>query len=79
MCHPTRKRKLTRSAHWSVSGGVPRLGFPGLCLHDAGRVVTGGRNWEDFAADPYLDGILGAQTVIGLQESVISFVEHFVV
>ena len=116
-----------------VSGGVPRLGFPGLCLHDAGngvrntdgvnayasgvhigaswnaslayeraqymgtefkkkgvnvalgpvvgptgRIAEGGRNWEGFAADPYLNGILGAQSVIGLQESVISSVKHFV-
>ena len=43
-----------------------------------GRIATGGRNWEGFAADPYLDGILGAQTVLGLQESVIACVKHFV-
>lgn len=40
------------------------------------RIV--GRNWEAFGADPYLDGILGAQSVIGLQESVIASVKHFV-
>lgn len=116
-----------------VSGGVPRLGFPGLCLHDAGngvrntdgvngyasglhvgaswnstlayerakymgaefrykgvnvalgpvvgpigRIAEGGRNWEGFAADPYLNGILGAQSVIGLQESVIANAKHFI-
>ena len=116
-----------------VSGGVPRLGFPGLCLHDAGngvrntdgvnayasglhigaswnstlayerslfmgaefkkkgvnvalgpvigpigRIAEGGRNWEGFGSDPYLNGILGAQSVIGLQESVIASVKHFV-
>jgi beta-glucosidase len=116
-----------------VSGGVPRLGFPGLCLQDAGngvrntdgvngyasglsvgaswnaslayeraqymgaefkkkganvalgpvvgpigRIAEGGRNWEGFAADPYLNGILGARTVIGLQESVIASIKHFV-
>lgn len=115
-----------------VSGGVPRLGFPGFCLHDAGngvrntdgvnsyasglsigaswnatlalqrgqymgaefkrkgvnvalgpvvgpigRIAEGGRNWEGFAADPYLNGMLGAQSVIGLQESVIASVKHF--
>ncbi|KAM0717262.1 hypothetical protein Q7P37_007114 [Cladosporium fusiforme] len=115
------------------SGSVPRLDFPGLCLHDAGngvrladgvnayasgitvgaswnttlahqraqfmgrefkakgvhvalgpvvgpigRIATGGRNWEGFAADPYIDGILGAQTIRGLQESVIASVKHFV-
>lgn len=116
-----------------TSGSVPRLGFPGFCLHDAGngvrntdgvnayasglhvgatwnatlayeraafmgaefkrkgvnvalgpvvgpigRIAEGGRNWEAFAADPYLDGVLGAQSVRGLQESVIASVKHFV-
>lgn len=37
-----------------------------------------GRNWEGFAADPYVDGILGAQSIRGLQESVIASVKHFV-
>jgi beta-glucosidase len=116
-----------------VSGGAPRIGFPGFCLHDAGngvrntdgvssfasglhvgaswnaslayeraqfmgkefkgkgvnvalgpvvgpigRIAEGGRNWEAFAADPYLDGVLGARSVVGLQESVIASVKHFV-
>lgn len=43
-----------------------------------GRIAEGGRNWEGFAADPYLDGILGAQTIVGLQQSVIACVKHFV-
>ena len=135
------------------SGSVPRLDFPGFCLHDAGngvratdgvnayasgvsigaswnttlayqrgqfmgrefqkkgvqvalgpvvgpigRIATGGmeayfiqivaaptdnatflgRNWEGFTADPYIDGILGAQSIRGLQESVIASVKHFV-
>ena len=116
-----------------VSGGVPRLGFPGFCLHDAGngvrgvdgvnsyasgihvgaswntslayqrahfmgaefkkkgvnvalgpvvgpigRIALGGRNWEGFGADPYLNGILGAETVAGMQKSVIASVKHFI-
>lgn len=32
-----------------------------------GRVTLGGRNWEGFAADPYLSGILAAESVKGLQ------------
>lgn len=32
-----------------------------------GRVALGGRNWEGFAADPYLSGILVAESVKGLQ------------
>lgn len=43
-----------------------------------GRVAENGRNWEGFAADPYADGILGAQAVRGLQESVIASVKHYV-
>lgn len=116
-----------------LSGGVPRLGFPGLCLQDAengvravegvnayasgvhvaaswnrsltyerglymgrefkakganvingpvvgplGRVATGGRNWEGFAADPYLTGVLAVETIQGLQESVVAAVKHYV-
>ena len=123
----------SRTGCVGVSAGVHRLGFPGLCLHDAGngvrntdgvnayasglhvgaswnatlayeraqhmgdefkkkginvalgpvvgpigRIAEGGRNWEGFGADPYLNGILGAQTVIGLQESVIASIKHFV-
>ncbi|KAL4933252.1 beta-glucosidase [Aspergillus undulatus] len=114
--------------------GVDRLGFPGICMSDAGnglrgsdyvnawtseisvgaswnrklakerasymgkefrkkgvnmilgpvvgplgRVALGGRNWEGFAADPYLSGILVAETVEGLQsENVATSVKHFV-
>lgn len=43
-----------------------------------GRMAANGRNWEAFAADPYLDGILGARSVSGLQESVIACAKHFV-
>lgn len=33
------------------------------------RLASGGRNWEGFAADPYLSGALAADTVAGLQSS----------
>lgn len=32
-----------------------------------GRHALGGRNWEGFSPDPYLTGILAAQTVEGIQ------------
>ncbi|RDL36358.1 Glycoside hydrolase [Venustampulla echinocandica] len=32
-----------------------------------GKIPTGGRNWEGFAADPYLSGIAMAETVEGMQ------------
>lgn len=36
------------------------------------------RNWEGFAADPYLSGALAAETVMGMQQSVIASVKHFI-
>ncbi|KAF5240364.1 hypothetical protein FANTH_9624 [Fusarium anthophilum] len=113
--------------------GVPRLGFPGICVNDGpsglhgveavngyaagvtvaaawnrdlarargrhmgleakrrgvnnllgptvgplGRTVLGGRNWESFSVDPYLCGVMGAQTVLGMQEHVIATAKHFI-
>ena len=43
-----------------------------------GRVVTGGRNWEGFGADPFLSGSMIFQTVSGLQISVAACVKHFI-
>lgn len=45
----------------TVSLGAPVLG-------PLGRIALGGRNWEGFGVDPYLSGILGAQTVKGTQD-----------
>ncbi|TQW00989.1 glycosyl hydrolase [Cordyceps javanica] len=114
--------------------GIPRLGFPGMCLNDAGNgvratdnvsgfasgigvgaswnkdlarkrgvalggenrrkgvnvmlgpvvgpawtVVKGGRNWEGSSADPYLSGVLAAETVRGVQsQNVITSIKHYV-
>ncbi|UZP36626.1 hypothetical protein NXS19_004442 [Fusarium pseudograminearum] len=43
-----------------------------------GRTVLGGRNWESFSVDPYLCGVMGAQTVSGMQEHVIATAKHFI-
>ncbi|KAJ5933611.1 Glycoside hydrolase superfamily [Penicillium verhagenii] len=44
-----------------------------------GRVALGGRNWEGFAADPYLSGILLAESVKGLQsQNVATSLKHFI-
>ena len=32
-----------------------------------GKIPNAGRNWEGFAADPYLTGIAMAQTIQGIQ------------
>lgn len=34
-----------------------------------GRTALGGRNWEGFAVDPYLSGILSAETIKGIQDA----------
>jgi len=44
-----------------------------------GRVVTGGRNWEGFSNDPFLDGSLAAATIEASQNAgVITSTKHFV-
>lgn len=39
----------------------------GPVVGPAWRVTLSGRNWEGFAADPYLSGSLDAQSIIGIQ------------
>lgn len=34
-----------------------------------GRTALGGRNWEGFAVDPYLSGVLTAETIQGIQDA----------
>jgi beta-glucosidase len=44
-----------------------------------GKFAQGGRNWEGFGADPYLQGIMMAQTVEGMQEAgVQATAKHFI-
>lgn len=38
-----------------------------------------GRNWEGFTVDPYLSGILNAESIVGHQEAgVIATTKHFI-
>lgn len=39
----------------------------GPCVGPLGRMPGGGRNWEGFGSDPYLQGIAGAETIRGIQ------------
>lgn len=39
----------------------------GPVVGPAWRIVRGGRNWEGFSVDPWLSGVLVAQTVSGIQ------------
>lgn len=51
----------------------------GPCVGPLGRMPAGGRNWEGFGSDPYLQGIAGAQTIKGIQEEgVMATIKHFV-
>ena len=51
----------------------------GPCVGPLGRMPAGGRNWEGFGTDPYLQGIAAAQTIKGIQEEgVIATIKHFV-
>ncbi|PMB72593.1 putative beta-glucosidase E [Beauveria bassiana] len=44
-----------------------------------GRMPAGGRNWEGFGPDPYLQGIAAAETIRGIQgEGVMATIKHFV-
>lgn len=39
----------------------------GPVVGPAWRTTLSGRNWEGFAADPYLSGVLAAQSIQGTQ------------
>lgn len=44
-----------------------------------GRAPAGGRNWEGFGADPYLQGVAGAVTVKGIQDQgVMATIKHYI-
>lgn len=44
-----------------------------------GLKAQGGRNWESFGADPYLQGAAGAQQIKGIQsEGVVAVARHFI-
>ncbi|RPA98501.1 hypothetical protein L873DRAFT_1808121 [Choiromyces venosus 120613-1] len=51
----------------------------GPCVGPIGRSPLGGRNWEGFGSDPYLQGIAGGLSVQGIQdEGVIATAKHIV-
>ncbi|CAI5756194.1 unnamed protein product [Candida verbasci] len=51
----------------------------GPTIGPIGLKVNGGRNWESFGSDPYLQGIMGAATVEGIQdEGVIAVARHLI-
>ncbi|RYP22180.1 hypothetical protein DL765_001828 [Monosporascus sp. GIB2] len=51
----------------------------GPCVGPLGRMPGGGRNWEGFGADPYLQGVAAAESIRGIQdEGVMATIKHFV-
>lgn len=51
----------------------------GPLIGPIGSKAAGGRNWESFGSDPYLQGIAGAATVEGIQEEgVLAIVRNFI-
>ncbi|CAZ82559.1 unnamed protein product [Tuber melanosporum] len=51
----------------------------GPCIGPIGRSPLGGRNWEGFGSDPYLQGIAGGLSVQGIQDGgAIATAKHFV-
>lgn len=51
----------------------------GPCVGPLGRMPAGGRNWEGFGADPYLQGIAAAESIRGIQdEGVIATIKHYI-
>ncbi|ONH65029.1 Beta-glucosidase 1 [Cyberlindnera fabianii] len=51
----------------------------GPTIGPIGYKAQGGRNWESFGSDPYLQGVAGALTVQGVQEEgVVACARHFI-
>ncbi|KAM0417408.1 hypothetical protein ACHAPT_012557 [Fusarium lateritium] len=51
----------------------------GPCIGPLGRMPAGGRNWEGFGPDPYLQGIAGAETIRGIQDQgIMATIKHFI-
>ncbi|KAH8128212.1 beta-glucosidase [Trichoderma asperellum] len=51
----------------------------GPAIGPLGRMPAGGRNWEGFGSDPYLQGVAGSQTIKGIQDQgVMATIKHFI-
>lgn len=51
----------------------------GPAMGPLGRNAAGGRNWEGFGADPYLQGLGAALTIAGIQDvGLIATAKHFI-
>lgn len=51
----------------------------GPAMGPVGRMPAGGRNWEGFGSDPYLQGVGAALTIHGIQDNgVIATAKHYI-
>lgn len=51
----------------------------GPAMGPVGRMPAGGRNWEGFGSDPYLQGVGAALTIEGIQDNgVIATAKHYI-
>lgn len=51
----------------------------GPAVGPLGKIPAGGRTWEAFGADPYLQGVAAATTVRGIQDqNIMATIKHFV-
>lgn len=67
------------AAHGNEARGKGINVLLGPCVGPLGRMPAGGRNWEGFGSDPYLQGVAAAQTIKGIQsEGVMASIKHFV-
>ncbi len=68
--HTSWNKELARKRGAALGGENRRKGVNvmlGPVVGPAWTVVKGGRNWEGASADPYLSGVLAAETVRGVQ------------
>jgi len=65
-------KSLAYDRAYAIAGEFKRKGATVILgpavLGPLGRIALGGRNWESYGVDPYLSGILGAQSVKGTQD-----------
>jgi beta-glucosidase-like glycosyl hydrolase len=66
-------------AHGNEAKGKGVNVLLGPCVGPLGRSPLGGRNWEGFGTDPYLQGVAAAETVMGIQDQgVIATIKHYI-
>ncbi|KAF8465104.1 glycoside hydrolase superfamily [Kalaharituber pfeilii] len=77
----TFNKRLIHARGQSLGREARNLGINALlapCIGPLGRSPLGGRNWEAFGSDPYLQGVAGQLTVRGIQDmGVMAVVKHW--